>query len=52
MVEHKQKLDGMSVVESWITEGKNDKSTNYGFNFSIMDLFVDILTNKVYLTPL
>jgi hypothetical protein len=23
----------MSVVESWITEGKNDKSTNYGFNF-------------------
>jgi len=32
-LEHKQKLDGMSVVESWITEGKNDKSTNYGFNF-------------------
>jgi hypothetical protein len=22
----------MSVVESWIVEGKNDKSTNYGFN--------------------
>ena len=32
-LEHKQKLEGMSVVESWITEGKNDKSTNYGFNF-------------------
>lgn len=32
-LEHKQKLDGMSVVESWIVEGKNDKSTNYGFNF-------------------
>jgi len=32
-LEHKQKLDGMSVVESWITEGKNDKSMNYGFNF-------------------
>ncbi len=29
-LEHKQKLDGMSVVESWITEGKNDKSMNYG----------------------
>ena len=23
----------MSVVESWITEEKNDKSMNYGFNF-------------------
>ena len=32
-LEHKQKLDGMSVVESWITEEKNDKSMNYGFNF-------------------
>ena len=32
-LEHKQKLEGMSVVESWITEGKNDKSMNYGFNF-------------------
>ena len=32
-LEHKQKLDGMSVVESWITEGEHDKSMNYGFNF-------------------
>jgi hypothetical protein len=32
-LEHNEKLKGMSVVESWITEGKNDKSMNYGFNF-------------------
>ena len=32
-LEHKQKLDGMSVVESWIVEGSHDKSMNYGFNF-------------------
>ena len=32
-LEHKQKLDGMSVVESWIVEGAHDKSMNYGFNF-------------------
>ena len=31
-LEHNQKLDGMSVVESWIVEGKHDKSMNYGFN--------------------
>jgi len=32
-LEHKQKLEGMSVVESWIVEGAHDKSMNYGFNF-------------------
>jgi hypothetical protein len=32
-LEHSQKLKGMSVVESWIVEGENDKSKNYGFNF-------------------
>ena len=32
-LEHKDKIDGMSVVESWITEGEHDKSMNYGFNF-------------------
>ena len=32
-LEHKQKLEGMSVVESWIVEGSHDKSMNYGFNF-------------------
>jgi hypothetical protein len=32
-LEHSTKLKGMSVVESWIVEGENDKSKNYGFNF-------------------
>ena len=32
-LEHNQKLEGMSVVESWIVEGSHDKSMNYGFNF-------------------
>ena len=32
-LEHKNKIDGMSVVESWIVEGEHDKSMNYGFNF-------------------
>jgi len=32
-LEHNQKLEGMSVVESWIVEGDHDKSMNYGFNF-------------------
>jgi hypothetical protein len=31
-LEHSQKLKGLSVVESWIIEGKNDKSKNYGFD--------------------
>jgi hypothetical protein len=31
-LEHNQKLDGMSVVESWIVEGEHDKSMNYGFS--------------------
>jgi len=31
-LEHSQKLKGMSVVESWIIEGENDKSKNYGFD--------------------
>ena len=32
-LEHKDKIDGMSVVESWIVEGDHDKSMNYNFNF-------------------
>ena len=31
-LEHSQKLKGLSVVESWIIEGDNDKSKNYGFD--------------------
>jgi hypothetical protein len=45
-LEHKQKLDGMSVVESWITEGKNDKSTNYGFNFPKGTWVISIKVNN------
>jgi hypothetical protein len=31
-LEHNEKLKGLSVVESWIIEGENDKSKNYGFD--------------------
>jgi len=31
-IEHTKKIDGMSVVESWIKEGEQDKSNLYGFN--------------------
>ena len=31
-LEHQLKLKGMSVVESWIVEGENDKSKNYGLD--------------------
>ena len=31
-IEHEKKIDGMSVVESWIKEDKQDKSNFYGFN--------------------
>lgn len=31
-LEHKQKLEGLTVVESWIIEGKNDKSKNLGMD--------------------
>ena len=31
-LEHSTKLKGLSVVESWIIEGENDKSKNYGFD--------------------
>jgi hypothetical protein len=31
-IEHQRKIDGMSVVESWVKESEQDKSTMYGFN--------------------
>ena len=31
-LEHAVNLSGLSVVESWIVEGENDKSRNYGLN--------------------
>jgi hypothetical protein len=31
-VEHAKVVDGVSLVETWIIEGENDKSTNFGFD--------------------
>jgi hypothetical protein len=31
-VEHAKVVDGVSLVETWIIEGENDKSKNFGFN--------------------
>ena len=31
-LEHQEKLKGLTVVESWIVEGKNDKSKNLGMD--------------------
>lgn len=31
-LEHEEKLTGLTVVESWIVEGKNDKSKDLGMN--------------------
>ncbi len=31
-VEHEKDVDGVSVIETWIKEDKNDKSNLYGFN--------------------
>ena len=31
-LEHNVKLKGLTVVESWLTEGENDKSKNYGLD--------------------
>lgn len=31
-IEHQKDIDGVSVIETWIKEDKNDKSNLYGFN--------------------
>ena len=31
-VEHAKVVDGVSLVETWIIEGENDKSKNFGFD--------------------
>ena len=52
-IEHTKKIDGMSVVESWIKEGKQDKSNLYGFDaepgtwFITMKVENDEIWNKV-----
>ena len=34
-LEHQVKLDGMTVVESWIVESEKDKSRHYGLNVPV-----------------
>ena len=52
-IEHTKKIDGMSVVESWIKEGEQDKSNLYGFDaepgtwFITMKVENDEIWNKV-----
>jgi len=52
-IEHTKKIDGMSVVESWIKEGDQDKSNLYGFDaepgtwFITMKVENDEIWNKV-----
>lgn len=55
-LEHDKKIDGMSVVESWIIEDEtNDKSKKYGFSLPIgtwmisMKVYNDDVWNKVKL---
>ena len=38
--EHEKKIDGMTVVESWIKEGEQDKSNLYGFKHPVGTWFI------------
>jgi hypothetical protein len=38
--EHQFKIDGLTVVESWIKEGENDKSVHLGMNYPIGTWFI------------
>lgn len=45
--EHKQELNGMSVVESWIIEDeKTDKSRLYGFNLPVGTWMISMKVNN------
>lgn len=45
--EHKEKLDGMSVVESWIIEDANtDKSKLYGFDLPVGTWMISMKVNN------
>ena len=53
-VEHEKNVDGVSVIETWIKEDKNDKSNLYGFNdvpigswFVKMKIYNDDVWNDV-----
>ena len=48
-LEHKKNLKGMTVVESWIIEGKNDKSKDYGMNLPVGTWMVSMkVTDEIY----
>ena len=48
-LEHKKNLKGMTVVESWIIEGKNDKSKDYGMNLPEGTWMVSMkVTDEIY----
>jgi hypothetical protein len=41
-IEHTLKLNGMTVVESWIKEGESDKSVHFGMDYPIGTWFVGV----------
>jgi hypothetical protein len=48
-LEHKKNLKGMTIVESWIIEGKNDKSKDYGMNLPEGTWMVSMkVTDEIY----
>ncbi|QDP57216.1 MAG: putative peptidase [Prokaryotic dsDNA virus sp.] len=48
-LEHKKNLKGMTVVESWIIEGENDKSKDYGMNLPVGTWMVSMkVTDEIY----
>ena len=48
-LEHKQQLKGMTVVESWIIEGDNDKSKDYGMELPLGTWMISMkVTPEIY----
>jgi len=42
------KLDGVTIVESWLKEFEQDKSTNYGFDLPVGTWFVKMKVNNEF----
>lgn len=45
-LEHQSPLEGLTVVESWIVEGEQDKSRHYGLNVPIGTWMVSMKVNS------
>ena len=45
-VEHAKVVDGVSLVETWIIEGENDKSKNYGFDLPVGTWMISMKVNN------